>query len=120
MLDSWFEDKLNERRSRQLLRILTTKQGLVDFTSNDYLGLAASNELFNAIEERIQEPELKLNGSGPVTRNTLNDWKQSSRVSFILKLRCYLIPDIPPILAYYHPSRQDKAPLSMMSWHTPV
>src|SRR5688572_11277233 len=64
MLDPWFEDKLNERRSRQLLRILTTKQGLVDFTSNDYLGLAASNDLFNAIEERIQEPELKLNGSG--------------------------------------------------------
>ena len=64
MLDPWFEDKLNERRSRQLLRRLTTKQNLVDFTSNDYLGLAASKELFNAIEERIQEPELKLNGSG--------------------------------------------------------
>jgi len=64
MLDPWLEDKLDERRSRQLLRRLTTKQNLVDFTSNDYLGLAASNELFRAIEERVQDPELRLNGSG--------------------------------------------------------
>lgn len=64
MLDHWLEDKLTQRRSTQLLRKLTTRENLVDFTSNDYLGLAASNELFDAIHAKAKEPELKLNGSG--------------------------------------------------------
>ena len=64
MLDPWLEGKLNERRSKQLFRRLTTNPKLVDFTSNDYLGLAGSEELFNAIHQKVQQSELKLNGSG--------------------------------------------------------
>jgi 8-amino-7-oxononanoate synthase len=64
MLNPWLEGKLNERRSKQLFRRLTTNPKLVDFTSNDYLGLAGSEELFNAIHQKVQQPELKLNGSG--------------------------------------------------------
>lgn len=41
--------KLEERSRRNLLRQLTTHSSLIDFSSNDYLGLARSKEL----EERI-------------------------------------------------------------------
>ena len=55
MLDPWLEDKLNERRTKQLLRKLTTRHNLIDFTSNDYLGLAGSTELFKTIEHEAKQ-----------------------------------------------------------------
>lgn len=63
MLDPWLEDKLNDRRSKKLLRKLTTRHNLIDFTSNDYLGLARSTELFNLIELKARQVELKSNGA---------------------------------------------------------
>jgi 8-amino-7-oxononanoate synthase len=63
MLDPWLEGKLNERRSKNLLRKLTTRHNLVDFTSNDYLGLAGSIELFKTIEQRAQQVVPISNGS---------------------------------------------------------
>ena len=63
MLDSILERKLRERASKQLLRKLTTVKGLIDFTSNDYLGLAASSELFQVFEDNIRKQGDK-NGSG--------------------------------------------------------
>ena len=64
MLDSILERKLRERESKHLLRKLTTVKGLIDFTSNDYLGLAASSELFQLIEESIRKQGAGKNGSG--------------------------------------------------------
>jgi len=64
MLDSWLQEKLNERKSKQLLRRLTTTKGLIDFTSNDYLGLARSSELLRQIEKRVDSLESPRNGSG--------------------------------------------------------
>ena len=64
MLDSILERKLRERESKQLLRKLTTVNGLIDFTSNDYLGLAASSELFQLIEDSIRRQGVRKNGSG--------------------------------------------------------
>ncbi|HEY5916635.1 MAG TPA: 8-amino-7-oxononanoate synthase [Chryseolinea sp.] len=64
MLDSILERKLRERESKHLLRKLTTVKGLIDFTSNDYLGLAASSELFQLIEESNRKQGVGKNGSG--------------------------------------------------------
>jgi hypothetical protein len=40
MLDTWLEEKLRERKAKSLLRSLPKPNNLIDFTSNDYLGLA--------------------------------------------------------------------------------
>jgi 8-amino-7-oxononanoate synthase len=64
MLDSILERKLLERESKHLLRKLTNVNGLIDFTSNDYLGLAASSELFQLIEESVSKQGARRNGSG--------------------------------------------------------
>ena len=64
MLDSMLESKLRERESKQLLRKLTTVEGLIDFTSNDYLGLATSTELFHLIHDTIKRQGFRKNGAG--------------------------------------------------------
>lgn len=64
MLDSILERKLRERESKHLLRKLTTVNGLIDFTSNDYLGLAASSELFELIADNVRKQGAGKNGSG--------------------------------------------------------
>lgn len=64
MLNSWLERKLKERGSNDLLRKLVTTKELVDFTSNDYLGLASSKDLFQRISDKIEHLELTRNGSG--------------------------------------------------------
>lgn len=64
MFESWLQGKLDERKSKKLLRRLTTTGGMIDFTSNDYLGLARSNELFQQIQKRLESAELTRNGSG--------------------------------------------------------
>ena len=51
MLDQWLADKLQDRKKRDLLRTLPGGNGLIDFTSNDYLGLARNEKLYNAIRE---------------------------------------------------------------------
>jgi 8-amino-7-oxononanoate synthase len=64
MLDSMLQKKLRERESKQLLRKLTTSEGLIDFTSNDYLGLAGSTELFQHIDDTIKTQGFRRNGAG--------------------------------------------------------
>lgn len=51
-LDRFLEGKLRNRTEEGLLRKLTTTRAAVDFFSNDYLGLARSEELSRAIERR--------------------------------------------------------------------
>jgi 8-amino-7-oxononanoate synthase len=63
MLDSMLERKLVERESKRLLRKLTWVDGLIDFTSNDYLGLAGSTELFQLIEDTIKRQGFRKNGA---------------------------------------------------------
>lgn len=50
MLDQWLEDKLEDRIKKDLLRTLQAGNQLIDFTSNDYLGLARNEELYNAVQ----------------------------------------------------------------------
>lgn len=63
-------DSLIDKLSRQLdqrlqadhLRTLPASSPLIDFTSNDYLGLARSGQLYKAIEEAMAA-EARLNGA---------------------------------------------------------
>lgn len=64
MLDDWFKKKLDDRHSSGLLRKLTAPEGLIDFTSNDYLGLARSKELFEDIHRRTTSMDVKNGATG--------------------------------------------------------
>lgn len=56
-------EKLEERKKAGNLRTLTSSKGLVDFFSNDYLGLAKSPELYQAIEAELKQLSGNINGS---------------------------------------------------------
>jgi 8-amino-7-oxononanoate synthase len=62
-LDTWLEKALFERKEKNLLRELKTYRGLIDFVSNDYLGLARSKVLFEKIHDRCVEKGLLVNGA---------------------------------------------------------
>lgn len=61
---SYLEDKLSRRERHGNLRALQTVQRLVDFASNDYLGLARSQALSIAVEEQSALCPHVLNGYG--------------------------------------------------------
>jgi len=63
VLDTWFDRKLQERETQHLLRKLVNTKELVDFTSNDYLGLASSAKLFRTISDRMEQLGLRQNGA---------------------------------------------------------
>jgi 8-amino-7-oxononanoate synthase len=55
--------KLEERATAHALRQTNSLGGLVDFSSNDYLGLAASPQLFEAAHQYLLDNNIKENGS---------------------------------------------------------
>ena len=64
-LDTCLQKILESRKLRGLTRTLTHAIDLVDFSSNDYLGLSRSTELEQAIQHTLKaEPkDLRLVGS---------------------------------------------------------
>jgi 8-amino-7-oxononanoate synthase len=52
-LPAVLRQKLQEREQKGILRQLKTQAGAVDFCSNDYLGLARSPVLKQAIEQEL-------------------------------------------------------------------
>ncbi|MCI0751793.1 MAG: 8-amino-7-oxononanoate synthase [Flammeovirgaceae bacterium] len=52
-LEKSLKDKLLKREQENSLRRLTFSANLIDFTSNDYLGLARSEELFRSIQQKV-------------------------------------------------------------------
>lgn len=63
-LQSKINNALQERESSNTLRTLKTPEGLIDFCSNDYLGLARNNELKNAYLKTINNLSAEPLGSG--------------------------------------------------------
>jgi 8-amino-7-oxononanoate synthase len=63
MLNAWFKKALDERKEKNLLRELKPTVGLIDFCSNDYLGLARSEALFERIHEHLNRLPIKTNGA---------------------------------------------------------
>ena len=56
-------DKLNKRIQNNALRQLGSEQNLIDFASNDYLGFAQSETLFNKTHSFLIEKNILQNGA---------------------------------------------------------
>lgn len=56
-------NKLNEREQRNSFRQLKTQPNLVDFSSNDYLGFAKNEEIFQQTHEFLVSKNYKVNGA---------------------------------------------------------
>lgn len=62
--DSVLQKRLKAREDEGLLRVLKSQNPLfIDFTSNDYLGLAHSREFFEQIQDKNQQFNNKFNGA---------------------------------------------------------
>ncbi|QLE00685.1 pyridoxal phosphate-dependent aminotransferase family protein [Galbibacter sp. BG1] len=55
--------KLDARIQENALRKLTVAENLIDFSSNDYLGFAASESIFSEAENILSKRNLKKNGA---------------------------------------------------------
>lgn len=62
-LPDFLSQKLSQREKEGLLRKIRTNSARVDFSSNDYLGLARSRQLFDLIHEKCQSFSPKWNGA---------------------------------------------------------
>lgn len=62
-LESWINEILLQRKRKNLFRELKVTSGLKDFCSNDYLGLAQSQDLFDLVTQKIESLNLKQNGA---------------------------------------------------------
>ena len=55
--------RLSKRKDAGLLRVLKLGDDLIDFCSNDYLGLARQQEIYDAVQREIDHTGIRLNGS---------------------------------------------------------
>jgi 8-amino-7-oxononanoate synthase len=55
--------KLQQREANFALRELHVSKNLIDFASNDYLGFACSDEIFNKTHEYLLQNNIKVNGA---------------------------------------------------------
>ncbi len=62
-LSKKLEDKLEKRNENQSLRTLRESQVLVDFSSNDYLGLSRSQTIFDATHNYLKQHNILENGA---------------------------------------------------------
>lgn len=56
-------DKLAKRTENSSLRKLSAQNNLIDFSSNDYLGFANSEEIFDKTHQYLIENNIKINGA---------------------------------------------------------
>jgi len=57
------QQKLEKRKLEHSLRQLRVSDGLIDFCSNDYLGFAKSEELYDRISSELDQLKIKSNGA---------------------------------------------------------
>lgn len=57
------EKSLENRKELNALRILSLNKGLIDFSSNDYLGFAESKEIFQKAFSLLKKYQIEKNGS---------------------------------------------------------
>jgi 8-amino-7-oxononanoate synthase len=62
-LDTWLAETLRLRKEKNLFREFRTFPGLIDFCSNDYLGLARSKALFDRINKKCGTLPKRKNGA---------------------------------------------------------
>lgn len=66
----YIQRKLQQRQNENNFRLLTLKTGLIDFTSNDYLGLSCNEELRNTVLEEVKNLPLGSTGSRLLSGNS--------------------------------------------------
>ncbi|MGY0426950.1 MAG: aminotransferase class I/II-fold pyridoxal phosphate-dependent enzyme [Polaribacter sp.] len=57
------KNKINSRKENNSLRTLKTPSNLIDFSSNDYLGFAKSETIFNETHQFLVAKNSKQNGA---------------------------------------------------------
>jgi 8-amino-7-oxononanoate synthase len=62
-LHDFATEKIARRKQEGLFRKLTTPQASIDFSSNDYLGLSRSEELYKIIQQKASTLNQKCNGA---------------------------------------------------------
>lgn len=55
--------KIEQREQNSALRKLTLRNNLIDFSSNDYIGFANSEELFQETNQYLRDNKIHLNGA---------------------------------------------------------
>ncbi|RDC57708.1 pyridoxal phosphate-dependent aminotransferase family protein [Pedobacter chinensis] len=63
-IEHFLNDKLQQRKDNLSIRNLSTHFPVFDFSSNDYLGFARSNELKQLIDQNLKQLSFYQNGSG--------------------------------------------------------
>lgn len=63
MISKKLKQKLDNRIENNSLRLLTDSEGLIDFSSNDYLGFASSNKIFDGAYLLLNEKTIYQNGA---------------------------------------------------------
>ena len=57
------ENKINLRKEKKAFRSLGTSMKLIDFSSNDYLGFAKSETIFDTTHQFLLDENIKINGA---------------------------------------------------------
>ena len=63
MFPKKLQDKINERKTHNMLRTLGTQHHLIDFSSNDYLGFSNLKEIFDMTHRYLETNNLARNGA---------------------------------------------------------
>lgn len=93
MLHKFLESTLAKRKEENKLRKLVNLSGLIDFTSNDYLGLAQSEELYRLIQNKIESLSHRngATGSRLLSGNSVYTEEVEQKLSAIFKSEAALI-----------------------------
>ncbi len=92
-IDKSLSEKLEERKVKNIWRSLPVQNKPIDFTSNDYLGLAQSEELFHAIQRKIESfPKTNgATGSRLLSGNSLYIEQVEKKLAHIFRSEATLI-----------------------------
>lgn len=77
--------KLQQRQANFALRELPVSKNLIDFASNDYLGFACSDEIFNKTHEYLLQNNIKVNGATGSRLISGNHFVYTTTENFIAK-----------------------------------
>lgn len=93
MIDVLLKQRLQKRTQENALRSMLVLDGLIDFTSNDYLGLARSEELFNQIQSKVKSLPHKNGATGSRLLSGNNEYTEAveSSLAKIFKSESALI-----------------------------
>lgn len=92
-LQQFINQKLQKRNEENSFRKLTHHSGLIDFTSNDYLGLAQSAELYKLIQRKVETlPHLNgATGSRLLSGNSVYTEEVERKLASVFKSESALI-----------------------------